>query len=141
VALLTTRQIQSSYPVRELPAGGLDAPVRIFFREILGAGQDETRDSKFGAATFWDAARSRANLEFQACHRDRPREPDPGQSFPRSVSSSLWDKRIVQHNPNCKPVQHSNQQLARQAFADRCDATAASSFRNHLRPGPRTRSL
>ena len=43
--------------------------------------QDETRLSKFTAASLWDAARSRTNLEFQSCHCDRSREPDPGQSF------------------------------------------------------------
>src|SRR5215475_10931213 len=101
--------------------------------------QDETRLSKFAAASLWDAARSRANLEFQACHRDRPREPDTGQSFPRSVPSSLWYKRIMQHDPKCKPVQHSNQQLAGQALADGCDATTGSSFGKHLRFGPLTR--
>src|SRR5712671_2393350 len=104
-------------------------------------GHDETRLSKFAAASIWDVARSRANLEFPACHRDRPREPHTGQSFPRSVPSSLWYKRIVQHNPKCNPVQHSNQRLARQALGDGCDATIASPFGKHLRSEPRTRSF
>jgi hypothetical protein len=102
---------------------------------------DESHVAKFAAASLWDAAGSRANIEFQARHRDRPREPDSGQSVPRSVPSSLWHKRIVQHNPKCNPVQHPNQQLARQAFADRCDATVASSFGKHLRSEALTRSF
>ena len=104
-------------------------------------GQDETRLSNSIAASIWDNVRSRANLEFQACHRDRAREPDTGQSLPRSVCSSLWYKRIVQHNPKCNPVQHSNQQLAGQALVDRRDATTACSFGKQLRPEPRTRSF
>ena len=51
-------------------------------KSLADLGHDETRFSNFAAASIWDAARSRANVEFQACHRDRPREPDTGQSFP-----------------------------------------------------------
>ena len=65
----------------------------------------------------------------------------PDNLFQGLCASSLWYKRIVQHNPKCNPIQHSNQQLARQALADGCDATAASCLGKHLRSEALTRSF